>query len=64
MAYTYLSNSLSTIASSLGSTLVDSSFDSAALDLKLAYSSIALAESIRFYKMSSGTYHEFIVPQN
>lgn len=34
---------LSTIASNLGSILADSSLDSAALDLRAAYSSIALA---------------------
>ena len=38
----------STIASSLGSTIIDESLDSAALVLKAAYSSIALAR--REYK--------------
>lgn len=42
--YTYLSSILSTMASNLGSTFVDSSFDSEALVLMPAYSSIALAE--------------------
>lgn len=40
----YFSNILSTIASSLGSMLTASSFDSADLFLRLAYSSMALSE--------------------